>query len=259
LNPHLFALITRGHDDVAGEKPFFSIYLIDAVTGATIHHTTHRNAAAPVNLVISENWIVYHYYSTKLRRYELAVAELYEPPSNHTHTVWSSLSPPSPPEVTSQAYTFPSSLATMTTTQTKKGLTYKNIIMGLHSGHIVSLPKRLLDPRRDIIPTDDMKEDGLPLYHPELPLKPVMYINYNRTISNLRRIHVSATGLESTCLVLACGLDLFFTRVTPSKQFDLLAEDFDYTLIAAVVVGLVAGTIALSYLSRRKLLRSLWK
>ena len=37
---------------------FFSVYLVDGVTGATIHHTTHRNAAVPVNLVVSENWIV---------------------------------------------------------------------------------------------------------------------------------------------------------------------------------------------------------
>ena len=37
---------------------FFSIYLVDGVTGATIHHTTHRNAAGPVNLELSENWIV---------------------------------------------------------------------------------------------------------------------------------------------------------------------------------------------------------
>ena len=37
---------------------FFSVYLVDGVTGATIHHTTHRNAVGPVNLDLSENWIV---------------------------------------------------------------------------------------------------------------------------------------------------------------------------------------------------------
>lgn len=53
--------------------------------------------------------------------------------------------------------------------------------------------------------------------------------------------------------------DLYFTRLTPSKQFDLLAEDFDYPLIAAVVLGLVAGTFIVSFLAKRKSLRSLWK
>ena len=53
--------------------------------------------------------------------------------------------------------------------------------------------------------------------------------------------------------------DLFFTRVTPSKQFDLLAEDFDYRLVAAVVAGMVVGTVVLSWLAARKTLRTLWK
>ena len=53
--------------------------------------------------------------------------------------------------------------------------------------------------------------------------------------------------------------DLFFTRVTPSKQFDLLAEDFDYRLVAAVVAGMVVGTVVLSWLAARKTLRTFWK
>lgn len=76
LNPHLFAVITSGRDEAA-EKcvlsnyvtftfslwfvvglALFSVYLVDGVTGATIYHTTHRNAAGPVNIVLSENWIV---------------------------------------------------------------------------------------------------------------------------------------------------------------------------------------------------------
>ena len=47
--------------------------------------------------------------------------------------------------------------------------------------------------------------------------------------------------------------------MTPSKQFDLLAEDFDYRLVAAVVAGMVVGTVVLSWLAARKTLRTLWK
>ena len=53
--------------------------------------------------------------------------------------------------------------------------------------------------------------------------------------------------------------DLYFTRVTPSKQFDILAEDFDYLLIGSVVVGLVVGTFILSQLAGWKTLKLLWK
>ena len=104
-------------------------------------------------------------------------------------------------------------------------------------------------------------------------------------VTGLKGILSAPTGLESTSLVFAYGQgyfsrrllvsfavfvvnhsppyprfpDLFFTRITPSKQFDMLAEDFDYLLIAAVVLGLVVATIALSFLSSRKLLKLMWK
>jgi hypothetical protein len=43
-------------------------------------------------------------------------------------------------------------------------------------------------------------------------------------VSNLRAITTTHAALESTSLVFAYGLDLFYTRVTPSQTFDLLNE-----------------------------------
>ena len=43
-------------------------------------------------------------------------------------------------------------------------------------------------------------------------------------VANLRGIVTAPTLLESTSLVFAYGVDLFFSRVTPSKDFDLLSE-----------------------------------
>ena len=61
-------------------------------------------------------------------------------------------------------------------------------------------------------------------------------------------------------LVICClTIDLYMTRAQPSGQFDLLAEDFDYLLVAGVVLALVLGTLLLSWLSSRKTLKSLWK
>ena len=52
---------------------------------------------------------------------------------------------------------------------------------------------------------------------------------------------------------------MYFTRVLPSKQFDLLAVDFDYNLIAGVVVSMLAATFILSKMAARKSLKLLWK
>ncbi len=38
-----------------------TVYLVDGVTGAVVHHMTHKAAAGPVSAVISENWVVVRY------------------------------------------------------------------------------------------------------------------------------------------------------------------------------------------------------
>lgn len=55
------------------------------------------------------------------------------------------------------------------------------------------------------------REAGLAPYHPELKLNPLLYFNYNQTVDRLRNIYSIASGLESTSLVLACGLGQFHT------------------------------------------------
>ena len=52
---------------------------------------------------------------------------------------------------------------------------------------------------------------------------------------------------------------MYFSRVLPSKQFDLLALDFDYHLIAVVVGAMIIATFVLSRLSAQKSLKLLWK
>ena len=70
--------------------------------------------------------------------------------------------------------------------------------------------------------------------------------------------NIVETASKYFLTLILLSLDLYFTRVTPSKQFDLLAEDFDYPLIAAVVLALVVGTFVVSFLAKRKALKSLW-
>lgn len=54
-------------------------------------------------------------------------------------------------------------------------------------------------------------------------------------------------------------LDIFYTRVAPSKTFDLLKDDFDYYLITLVLVALTAISYITKRLASRKALRQAWK
>jgi hypothetical protein len=60
-------------------------------------------------------------------------------------------------------------------------------------------------------------------------------------------------------VIFVYGLDLYCTRVTPSKGFDLLKDDFDYSIIAAVLFALVAASVASRKFSQMKNLKMAWR
>jgi hypothetical protein len=96
------------------------------------------------------------------------------------------------------------------------------------------------------------------MYTPEIMVNFESVINYYKYVYNIRGIHTVASGLESTSIVFAYGLgmnkkkrffmsnrkinlnlDLFFTRVFPSRIFDQLKDDFDFMVIGWATVAFV--------------------
>uniref|UniRef100_G3W3B0 ER membrane protein complex subunit 1 n=1 Tax=Sarcophilus harrisii TaxID=9305 RepID=G3W3B0_SARHA len=258
LNPNLLAVVTES-TDLHHERTFIGIYLIDGVTGRIIHSSVQKKAKGPVHLVHSENWVVYQYWNTKARRNEFTVLELYEGTEQYNATAFSSLDRPQLPQVLQQSYIFPSSISAMEATITERGITSRHLLIGLPSGAILSLPKALLDPRRPEIPTEQSREENLIPYSPDVQIHAERFINYNQTISRMRGIYTAPSGLESTCLVVAYGLDIYQTRVYPSKQFDVLKDDYDYVLISSVLFGLVFATMITKRLAQVKLLNRAWR
>lgn len=79
-----------------------------------------------------------------------------------------------------------------------------------------------------------------------------------QSIAGLRSIHCNPAGLESTSLVLAVGLDLFASQVAPSKPFDVLKADFNYTLLIVIIGAVAVATVVLSQLVKIKELGAAW-
>ncbi|XP_032217648.1 ER membrane protein complex subunit 1 isoform X7 [Mustela erminea] len=201
----------------------------------------------------------YQYWNTKARRNEFTALELYEGTEQYNATAFSSLDRPQLPQVLQQSYIFPSSISAMEATITERGITSRHLLIGLPSGAILSLPKALLDPRRPEIPTEQSREENLIPYSPDVQIHAERFINYNQTVSRMRGIYTAPSGLESTCLVVAYGLDIYQTRVYPSKQFDVLKDDYDYVLISSVLFGLVFATMITKRLAQVKLLNRAWR
>jgi len=257
INPNLVAFLTQIEDPFY--KNVLSLYLIDMVSGAVVFSAVHKRVLEPIHIVHSENWLVYSYFSDKTRRTEVASYDLYEGKTQSNTTAFSSVWNPIQPMVERQAYIFPASIDAMRETITEKGITTKHLLVAMNSGGVMEMPWLLLDPRRPLAPSAEPREEMVIPYQPELPLVSEAVINYNQTLLRVRGVHTAPSGLESTCLVTVYGLDLFYTRVAPSKTFDMLKEDFDYVLISAVLVGLTVSAFMTKRLAARKALKQAWK
>ncbi|XP_073952137.1 ER membrane protein complex subunit 1 isoform X1 [Choristoneura fumiferana] len=258
-NPNLVLFLSEGPDPL--HKDVVTATLVDGCSGAVAAAQTHRRARAAPLAVHADNFVAYLYYSERPRRYELATMELYEGKQRWlaAGAAFSSLRSERAPSVERQTYILPAAPAAAAATHTERSLTDKHVLLALSTGAIVELPWAFLEPRRSPTPTPEQREEGIIPYAPELPLPAEAVLNYNLTLQRVNALYTEAAGLESTSLVLATGLDLFYTRVAPSKTFDLLKDDFDYYLITLVLAGLIVASYSSKYFASRKTLKNAWK
>jgi hypothetical protein len=97
------------------------------------------------------------------------------------------------------------------------------------------------------------------MYTPEIMVNFESVINYYKYVFNIRGIHTVATGLESTSVVFAYGLDLFYTRVFPSRIFDQLKDDFDFMFIGWSTVAFVVGSFIAKRFAAIHQTKKAWK
>ncbi|CAD5215657.1 unnamed protein product [Bursaphelenchus xylophilus] len=222
-NPNLIAILTvdRAHTTL-------TLYLVDVVTGEIIHVAKHDRAYEPVTLLHCENWVAYTYWNEKARRTEIGVVELYE------------------------------GVSAIGASDTELGLTTRSVLIAMPFGGVMEVSRRVLDARRPLEMTAELREEMVIPYIPEIPIATEDLINYNQTVLQVKGIKTSPSGLESTSLMFAYGLDLFYTRLTPSGTFDILKDDFDYILISLVMIALVVASVVCKRLSRYQTLKQSW-
>ncbi|KAJ1396408.1 WD40/YVTN repeat-like-containing domain superfamily [Sesbania bispinosa] len=253
------------------EEAWLVIYIIDTVTGRILHRMTHHGCQGPVHAVFSENWVVYHYFNLRAHRYEMSVVEVYDQSRADNKDVWkfvlgkhnltSPISSYYRPEVItkSQSYFFTHSVKVIEVTSTAKGITSKQLLIGTIGDQVLALDKRFLDPRRTLNPSQAEKEEGIIPLTDSLPIISQSYITHSLKVEGLRGIVTVPAKLESTSLVFAYGVDLFFTQIAPSRTYDSLTEDFSYALLLLTIVALVAAIFVTWVLSERKDLQEKWR
>mmetsp|Transcript_41948 Transcript_41948/g.84760 ORF Transcript_41948/g.84760 Transcript_41948/m.84760 type:complete len:995 (+) Transcript_41948:1441-4425(+) len=280
-NKHLLAVMTHSPPGPGGAGSV-QVSLVDTVAARVLHRVTHSFAQPPLSasgaqgssssssaLTLSENWVVYSYWNTKAKRSEVGVLSLYEgmvgpydlnPLKVPLQTLeFSSLSAKGP-VVMQRTFVFPKAVQSVSATVTAQGISTKNLLFVLESGQVVMVPRRMLDPRRpNTAPTKHEQAEGLMQYHPFLFLDPRHFVTMNETVTGLSSVFAVPAVIESATLVLLGGVDVFFTRATPSKTFDLLAADFNRPFLLALLFGLALMTVALKKLDREKKINAAWQ
>ncbi|UPQ98770.1 ER membrane protein complex subunit 1 [Chloropicon primus] len=272
INPNTLFVSAESVGDKG--EPKLTIYLVDTVTGKMLYSITHKNAWGPVHVVFHENWIVYKYWNIQGNRDEMSVLELYEDePLKNSNSISSHLFnlitktnqsnfvssyAPSAIRVLGQSYVLSLPVKTMTVTTSSLGITANQVLVGTLSDQIYAIDKKLLDPRRPVKPTNADKEEGLIPYNEFLPIAPQKFITYTHQVAGLRDIQCFPTRRESSVLVFAYGVDMFYTRLMPSKSFDMLEDDFSYSLLVTTILGLLVATFVVRSRVQKDNLKRNW-
>jgi outer membrane protein assembly factor BamB len=250
-------------------------YLLDGVSGKVLYSVSRSGVdpTQPIASAISENWFAYSFFGdavdeSSAKGYQLVVSELYESPiANDRGPLdaagnYSSLHDLPLPHVVSQSFVIAEPISHMAVTQTRQGITTRQLLCVLPSSNaIVGIPRPVLDPRRpvDRDPTSAEAEEGLFRYAPYLDFDGKWYLTHSRDVAGIQTVLSRPTQLESTSLIFAFGGDIYGTRATPSQAFDILGKSFSKLQLVLTVVALAAGVAFLAPMTRKKQVNMLWK
>ncbi|KIW38286.1 uncharacterized protein PV06_09264 [Exophiala oligosperma] len=269
LSPNIALLIAQSESSL-------TVYLINAVTGAVLHTSTHQGVLPQTETpaVISENWYAYSFTSqdpaTSALSSQIIISELYESSTANdrgalaARSNYSTFGPDAgvEPHVISQAFTIGQPISHLAVSQTSQGITSRQLLATLpESNAVVGIPREILDARRpvDRDPTSTEREEGLMRYSPVLEFDPRWFLTHSREVMGIKKVTASPSLLESTSVVFAFGHDVFGTQITPSMAFDILGKGFNKPQLVLTVVALAAGVMAVRPLVRKKTVDGRWK
>jgi hypothetical protein len=185
-----------------------------------------------------------------------AAAARAAPPTLSAHTQ-------PPPVLVAAAFILPASLkpGALELTRSGEGVSSPFLLLGLASGGVMTLDKRLVEARRPMpnAMREADKAEGLLPYATTLPFMHGNLITHGDAVGRLRSLASCPSGLESTSLLLALGVDTLLARVAPARAWDTLDREFNAAGLLALLAALVVVTLLLGRLVKAKALAEQWK
>ncbi|KAK4703822.1 ER membrane protein complex subunit 1, partial [Phenoliferia sp. Uapishka_3] len=258
LNPHLAAVVT-----LSPPTSTAILYFLDTASGSVVHklNLLDVDTESDVKVVLQDNWLLASY---KVKGVpggltKVVSVELYQPEEEGDIIKSSLRSSAKELRVLSRSFASPIELNVMGVTKTQLGITNYNAIFTNGVGQVITIPRRALDPRRvfDKASKDD-QEEMLMMYDAILPINAQWTASHSEELLGITNV-VSAPGRrESESLVLAFGNDLFFTRLSPSKSFDVLSPDFNKSQLVITVSILSVALVVVRSMVKARRVKQKW-
>lgn len=169
-----------------------------------------------------------------------------------------------PPYVRHAMYSIAQQVRLLSVTKTRHGVATRQILLYTESGQIFALRMPALGWTQSLPDLRKVMDKSvmLPLSSAALPsllaLLPLESPSHRFLLQDLKHLQTVPTFLESTCLIVASGLDWFQTQTSPSRQFDMLDADFTKFWLGATILFLVCLIKVLQGLVARKSLQAAW-
>merc|ERR1711935_162663 len=147
----------------------------------------------------------------------------------------------SKPVVLNKLYIYPNAITALGATATRGGISNRKILIASTDGRVTAIDRSMIETRRPMGEAKETeKKEGLIPYRELVPKVSLLSLSYDQIVESPSSIVSAYTALESQSLVMAFGgPDIFFTRTSPSRGFDLLPDNFSRVLVSIVSIGLV--------------------
>lgn len=258
LYPNTITVLTRSST--------LKIYLIDGITGNVLYEqeTDEEIDFDSINLIMDDNWIVYSYLINNEQRINVidlfdsskAVAVSTVSSFNYNNTI---------DAISEKSYIFPEKILSLSSTQSRFGVTVKSILLVTENGKLFELPKYVLNSRRiddrALTPDDYLSDFKLTPYQPTILADSRQILNHKNKllIDSVNGVLTKDTHFESTSVVcLFNKYNQFCGVVQPSLSFDLLDKNFSKGKLISTIVVLYVGYLVSNFFVQRKKLREQW-
>ena len=84
------------------------------------------------------------------------------------------------------------------------------------------------------------------------------HAEYQHILGVAAGITTAPANLESTSLMLAHGLDLFFARIQPNRTFDSLPDDFPYAFLVFITLMLTGAVFEFNRIDDKSNIQRRW-